>query len=176
MPRAVLLDRDGVLNVDRLDSVLSIDELAVERGAAAGVAALNALGLRVLVLTNQGCVGRGQLSRAGLDAIHAELARRIAAAGGRLDGFYVCPHRADEGCRCRKPLPGLIEQARADHGFDPAATWFVGDMERDIAAARAGGCRPALVRTGKGARVVPPPDVPQFDDLAGFAAWLGQGP
>jgi D-glycero-D-manno-heptose 1,7-bisphosphate phosphatase len=172
MPRTVLLDRDGVLNVDRPDYVLSIDQLQLERGAAAGVAALTAAGFRLLVITNQACVGKGLITQAQLDAIHAEMISRLAATGGRIDGLYLCPHRDGEGCRCRKPLPGLIEQAQREHGFDPADTWLVGDAGRDLEAAHAAGCRAALVRTGKGSRTVAPQGVPVFDDLPAFAAWV----
>ena len=172
MPRTVLLDRDGVLNVDRPDYVLSIDQLQLERGAAVGVAALTAAGFRLLIITNQACVGKGLITRAQLDAIHAELIARLTAAGGRIDGLYLCPHRDGEGCRCRKPLPGLIEQAQREHAFDPADTFLVGDAGRDLEAAHAAGCQAALVRTGKGARTVAPEGVPVFDDLPAFAAWL----
>lgn len=173
--RTVLLDRDGVLNVDRPDYVLAPDQLQLERGAAEGVAHLTRLGCRLLVVTNQQAVAKGLISRAGLDALNAEIVRRLAAAGGRIDGIYLCPHAAAAGCACRKPKPGLILQAQAEHGFDPAATWFVGDAERDVAAARAAGCRPALVRTGKGAASAAAlPEVPAFADLAAFARHLAE--
>jgi D-glycero-D-manno-heptose 1,7-bisphosphate phosphatase len=164
--RTVLLDRDGVLNVDRPDYVLGIHQLIIERGAAAGVAALAALGCRLLVITNQASVAKGLISRADLDALNAEINRRT---GGHISEFFVCPHFSHDGCDCRKPKPGLILQAQAKYGFDPAETWMVGDAERDAQAALAAGCQAALLRTGKGA--TPPPGVPQFDDLPAFAAW-----
>ncbi len=169
----VLLDRDGVLNVDRPTGVHGLDELALEAGAAEGVALLARAGFTCLVITNQALVGRGELSPAGLEAIHTELARRIAAGGGSIAGWYACAHRAEDGCACRKPRPGLLERAQREWGFTPAQTWFVGDAERDVAAARAAGCRPALVATGKGAvsaRALT--DVPLFPDLPAFARAL----
>ena len=169
----VLLDRDGVLNVDRPTGVRSLAELELEAGAAEGVALLARAGVTCLVVTNQALVGRGELSAAGLETINAELARRIAAGGGRISAWYVCTHRAEDACACRKPLPGLLQRAQRDWGFAPARTWFVGDAARDVAAARAAGCRPALVATGKGAdsaRALP--DVPLFADLPAFARAL----
>jgi D-glycero-D-manno-heptose 1,7-bisphosphate phosphatase len=168
--RVVLLDRDGVLNVDRAGSVTSLAELALEPGAAAGTRLLADAGYTLLVVTNQACIGRGEVSRATVDALDAELDRRL---GGVITEFFVCPHAAGEGCDCRKPLPGLFEQARARFAFDPAETWFVGDDGRDVEAARTFGCRPALLRTGKGESTrLHHPDVPLWDDLYTFAAWL----
>lgn len=170
---AVLLDRDGVLNLDRAESVTTIDALEVAPGAREGCARLRAAGYRLLVVTNQACVGRGQLTMETLDTIDAELNRRL---GGAIDAFFVCPHDDRAGCRCRKPAPGLLEQAVAAWRLEPAGTWLVGDDTRDVEAALELGCRVALVRAGKGlptsARF---PDVPVFDDLDGFARALTDG-
>lgn len=167
--RAVLLDRDGVLNRDTPSGVRRLDELQVLPGAADSVKRLTRAGYRVLVLTNQSGIGRGRLSAGELDEIHAALRREIEAQGGRIDGIYVCPHHPDAGCACRKPAPGLIDQARREWGFEPAETWFVGDAVRDVDAALAAGCRPALVLTGKGADSVPVrPGVPAFPHVRAF--------
>jgi D-glycero-D-manno-heptose 1,7-bisphosphate phosphatase len=166
----VLLDRDGVLNVDRAGSVASVADLELVPGAREGAARLNAAGYALLVITNQACVGRGQLSEQGLDEINAELDRRL---GGVIADWFVCPHTAEQGCACRKPRTALLDEARQAWGFDPAETWFVVDDDRDIEAAQRFGCRPALVRTGKGARTAATRrDIPVFDDLPGFAAAL----
>jgi D-glycero-D-manno-heptose 1,7-bisphosphate phosphatase len=171
--RAVLLDRDGVLNVDRPLAVRSQAELALEAGADRAVALLSRAGYTVLVITNQAVVGRGELAPAELERIHARLAAWMAAAGGRIDRFYVCPHADGAGCTCRKPKPGLIDQARAEWGFAPGETWFVGDAERDIAAGRAAGCKPALVLTGKGREAqAREPAVPTWPTLLAFATEL----
>jgi D-glycero-D-manno-heptose 1,7-bisphosphate phosphatase len=163
----ILLDRDGVLNVDQAASVRSITDLVVEQGAVEGCARLRAAGNRLAVITNQSAVGRGWMTRDTLDAVHAELDRRL---GHVIDAWYVCPHAPDDGCACRKPGTLLLEQARADWDFEPAETWFVVDAERDVEAALRFGCRPALVRTGKGtAAAAVYPDLPAFADLADFA-------
>jgi D-glycero-D-manno-heptose 1,7-bisphosphate phosphatase len=171
----VLLDRDGVLNVDRAASVTSVADLELVSGARQGTARLRAEGYTLVVITNQACVGRGQLTESRLDEINTELDRQL---GGVIADWFVCPHTADQGCECRKPRTELLERAQRAWGFDPAATWFVVDDDRDIEAAERFGCRPALVRTGKGARTAATrPDVPVYDDLAAFAASLtGAGP
>ena len=166
----VLLDRDGVLNVDLPGSVNSLREMALIPRAAEAVALLNRKGCRVLVATNQACVGRGQLSRETLEEIHREMETQIAAVGGKIDEWFVCAHRAEEHCACRKPKPGLLLQAAQRYGFDLATTWFVGDSGRDVEAALAAGCRPALVLTGKGETARREhPELPVFDDLLAFA-------
>jgi D-glycero-D-manno-heptose 1,7-bisphosphate phosphatase len=163
----ILLDRDGVLNVDRLDSVRSTADLELEVGALEGCRLLHGAGYPLAVISNQSAVGRGWMSAHDLDVVHAELDRRL---GGVIDAWFVCPHAPDDGCRCRKPGTLLLERARDAFGFRPADTWFVVDAERDVAAARAFGCRPALVRTGKGAATVAAhPELPAFADLADFA-------
>jgi len=164
----ILLDRDGVLNVDRPRSVTSVDELTVERGAIEGCALLKAAGHALAVVTNQSAVGRARMSTTTLGEINAELNQRL---GGSIDAWYICPHAPDDGCRCRKPDTLLLEQAQSDFAFTAADTWFVVDAVRDVEAALAFGCRPALVRTGKGLDAIAAyPDVPAFADLADFAA------
>lgn len=173
MSRVVLLDRDGVLNVDRPASVTVLEDLVLEPGADRAVAALCRAGYRVLVITNQAVVGRGLLSEETLAMMHQRLQAWIAVAGGRIDQFFVCTHAPSANCACRKPKPGLIEQARATWDFDPAVTWFVGDAERDVEAGRSAGCRPALVLTGKGREAhAHYPEVPVWDDLLAFATEL----
>lgn len=171
--RYVLLDRDGVLNVDRPGSVRSLAELEMIPGAAVAVAEINRKGFGVLVVTNQACVARGELSIEELGSIHAEIERQVAESGGRIDGWYVCTHGDGDRCDCRKPAPGLIFRAQRDHGFASTDTWMIGDAMRDIQAAEAAGCRPGLVLTGKG-RTFPCqlPSEAVFEDLSDFARSL----
>jgi D-glycero-D-manno-heptose 1,7-bisphosphate phosphatase len=167
----VLLDRDGVINRDLPGSVCSVADFEMLPDAAAAIAAMNRKGYRVLVITNQACVGRGDLAAAELDAIHALLLEQVAAAEGAIDAIYVCPHTDEDGCDCRKPKPGLIEQAHAKYGFDRAATWMLGDSPRDVEAALAAGCRAGLLRSGG----VPLPlrtGVTVFDNLSTFVRQL----
>lgn len=168
----VLFDRDGVINRDLPGSVCSVDDFELLPGAADAIAAVNRKGYRVLVITNQACVGRGDVSAAELDAIHRLMVEQVAAAGGVIDAIYVCPHTHADDCDCRKPRPGLIEQAHQDYGFDRTDTWMVGDAMRDVEAALAAAIRPALVRSGK---PLPEPlrtGVTVFDNLSAFVRQL----
>lgn len=168
----VLLDRDGVLNVDRPHSVRNRSEFELIDGAADAVQTLNQKGYRVVVVTNQACVGRGELDPEELEAIHRILRREVREAGGELEDIYICPHVDADQCSCRKPQSGLLEKARRDYEFDLSSTFFVGDDIRDMQAAQNAGARPAVVRTGKGSRWEPPEHVPVFDDLTHFAQSL----
>jgi len=168
----VLLDRDGVINKNRPGSVCSVDDFELLAGAADAIAALNRKGYRGLVITNQACVGRGDLSSTELDAIHRLMLEQVAEAGGEIEAIYVCPHRDEDECDCRKPKPGLIMQAHADYGFDLAATWMIGDSPRDAEAALAAGCRAALVRSGTRLRTTPRTGVTVFDNLSAFVRQL----
>lgn len=170
----VLLDRDGVVNRDLPQSVCRIEDFEMLPDAAAAIRRLNGSGYRVLVITNQACVGRGDLAAKELDTIHRRMLEAVFEEGGKISGIYVCPHTDEDNCNCRKPRPGLIERAREEHAFEPGATWFVGDSERDVKAAVAAGCRPVLLRSGKPLES-PPEGVPVFDDLMQFANALEEG-
>lgn len=178
--RLVLLDRDGVLNVDRADYVKSPDELVMIPGAAAAVARLTGAGVRVAVCTNQSAVGRGLIDVATLEAIHAKLHREIEAAGGRIDDILYAPASPDSDHPWRKPNPGMLATAMTRHGAEPAATPMIGDSLRDMDAAHRVGCRRILVRTGHGVRTEADPALREMgpvtvhDDLsAAVEALLG---
>ena len=178
--RLVVLDRDGVINEERLDYIRSPDEWQPLPGSLAAIARLCHAGLAVAVATNQSGVGRGLMSRSDLDSVHHKMREKVWEAGGELSGVFFCPHAPGEGCRCRKPLPGLLEQIEAALGLPVAGSYMVGDSLTDLQAAAAAGALPALVRTGFGSateRQLPADmDARVFDDLAGFADWfLGAG-
>ena len=141
-PRAVLFDRDGTLVVD----VPYNGDPSLVRPvpqAAAALARLRAAGIRTAVVSNQSGVARGLLTRAQVDAVNARAAELI----GDLGPVFVCEHGPDDGCRCRKPAPGLVLQAAAALGLDPADCAVVGDIGADVGAALAAGARPVLVPT-----------------------------
>ncbi|MFT7578665.1 MAG: D-glycero-D-manno-heptose 1,7-bisphosphate phosphatase [Myxococcota bacterium] len=146
-PSHVLLDRDGVLNIER-DGV-AITEAALwqwQAGSREAVRALVAAGVHVAVATNQSIVGRGQMTRPALDAMHRELLGELG-----LDFVVLCPHAPDAGCDCRKPAPGLLEQAVARWEQPARGIVFVGDSHTDWRASQALEMPFVLVRTGKGA-------------------------
>jgi histidinol-phosphate phosphatase family protein len=143
----LLLDRDGVLNRRPAPGryVRSWSEFAWVPGALDALRLLKAAGWRVIVITNQAGIARGELTQADLDEIHARLVAEARAAGGDIDAIYCCPHDWNEGCACRKPRPGLLFRAQRDHHLDLTRTPFIGDDERDAQAAEAAGCRFTLV-------------------------------
>lgn len=147
--RFVLLDRDGTIN-EEIGYVLRPDELKLLSGAAEAIRDLRALGLGVVVVTNQSPVGRGWITEAELAAIHERLRELLREAGTDVDRIEHCPHLPEDGCGCRKPGTGMIERAAAALGFDPARAFVVGDHTGDMALGRALGARTILVRTGHG--------------------------
>lgn len=144
----VILDRDGVINADSFDYVKSVDEWQPIPGALDAIARLGRAGHDVVVATNQSGLGRGLFTAETLAAIHAEMQRRIEAAGGRLAGVFVCPHRPDEACGCRKPAPGLLEEIARVRRQPLAGVPFVGDKASDVDCALAAGAQPVLVLSG----------------------------
>ncbi|MEY1660624.1 D-glycero-beta-D-manno-heptose 1,7-bisphosphate 7-phosphatase [Isoalcanivorax beigongshangi] len=174
----VILDRDGVLNEDSDAFIKSPQEWIPIAGAAAAVARLNQAGFDVYVATNQSGIARGYYSLDTLSDIHKKMCAIAADAGAHFDGITFCPHGPDAQCGCRKPLPGLLDQIAVLRGAPVAGGWMVGDTLRDLQAGVARGCRPALVRTGKGQRTLDKglpaefADTPVFDDLPAFVDWL----
>jgi histidinol-phosphate phosphatase family protein len=151
----VFLDRDGVLNTD-VDLLCRREQLELIEGAAEAVARLNRAGIRCVVVTNQPVIARGLCSDQTLAAVHDDLRRRIRDGGGELAAIYHCPHHPEthhgEGvpslrraCRCRKPAPGMLFEARRGLGLDLARCVMVGDHSMDIRAGRAAGVRTVLV-------------------------------
>jgi D-glycero-D-manno-heptose 1,7-bisphosphate phosphatase len=148
--KAVFLDRDGVINENLENHVLQPSDLRFVPGSLEALARLAATPFRIVVVTNQSAIGRGELASDGLDAIHREMLRRTRSRGGRIDAIYVCPHVLDDGCRCRKPGTALLERAAAELEIELAGSYMIGDAASDIQAALAGGCQPVLVLTGRG--------------------------
>lgn len=174
--KLVVLDRDGVINADRDDYIRSVSDWHPLPGSLEAIARLCAAGFRVVVVSNQSAVARGYLDAATLEAIHQEMHRQTEAAGGRLAGIFVCPHGPDEGCPCRKPRPGLLHEVERRLGVSLAGVPMIGDKATDLEAARTAGCRPILVRTGKGAATEVAAtglaEATIFDDLAAAATHL----
>ena len=180
----IVLDRDGTINEDRDDYVKSPDEWLPIPGALEAIARLNHAGWHVVVATNQSGLGRGLFDTAILNAVHIKMNQALARVGGRIDAVFFCPHGPSEGCRCRKPLPGLFELIGERYGVDMAGVPLVGDSLRDLQAGAAVGCACHLVRTGKGARLSEAqiedlqrqiPGTQVHADLAAFAEHLIQG-
>lgn len=131
----VFLDRDGTLNKDP-GYLNQPDAVQLLPGVGPAVARLNGAGYRTVVVTNQSGIGRGLIEPYALKAIHLRLRQLLAEEGAWLDGIYFCTHRPEEGCRCRKPAPGLIEQARREMGLGAGKSFVVGDKASDVELAK----------------------------------------
>ena len=179
--KLVILDRDGTINADSDEFIKSPQEWLPLPGALEAIARLNHAGWHTVIASNQSGLGRGLFDVGSLNAMHAKMHKMLAAQGGRIDAVFYCPHTPDEGCTCRKPLPGLFEQIGDRFGIDLKVTRtpVVGDGLRDLQAGFAAGCEPHLVLTGKGAEfrgcALPdtyPLSTTVHEDLAAFADWL----
>lgn len=143
----IFLDRDGTLNADP-GYIKSPDQLELFPGVPEALARLNRAGARLILVTNQSGIARGLLSQGDLAAIHAKLTHMLNRAGASLEAIYFCPHHPDEGCDCRKPKRGMIDQAVRERGVDLERAYLIGDHMRDIELAKRVGARSILVTTG----------------------------
>ena len=148
--KGLLLDRDGVLIENRSDYVKSIDEVSLIPSVPEAIAQLWKYGYEICVVTNQAGVGKGLYSISTVQAIHQFIENKLQRYGKGKIHWYFCPHRSEEGCRCRKPNPGMLTQAIAEHNFKQESIWMVGDNKRDIEAGKSIKCKTALVLTGLG--------------------------
>lgn len=185
--KLVILDRDGVMNHDSDAYIKSVDEWIEIPGSAEAVGKLCQAGYTVAVATNQSGLAREYFSQATLDAMHNKMTQLAAQHGGRFAHIAFCPHLPTDGCDCRKPAPGLIRQIEAALNVNAAecGAWMVGDSIKDLEVAVATGCKPALVRTGKGEKSEHTltseaseykalEGTPIFDNLSAFVNWLLQ--
>ena len=148
--KLVILDRDGTINRASDEFVKSPEEWVPLPGALEAIGRLNHAGYHVVLATNQSGLGRGLFDIAALNSVHAHMMKALAVHGGRLDAVFYCPHAPDEGCHCRKPEPGLLEQIAQRYGLSTlAGVPYIGDSLRDMQAAVAAGCAPHLVCTGR---------------------------
>jgi len=144
---AILLDRDGVINIDGPGYVESWDEFQFCPGALEAIRRLTEAGWELYVITNQSGVARGLYSEQRLMDIHWRMMIEIRRAGGRILGVQFCPHTDEDECLCRKPQPGMLLKAAAKWGLDLERSYFVGDSARDIQAGAAVGCSTLWVHT-----------------------------
>ena len=147
--KLVILDRDGTINRASDEFVKSPEEWEPLPGALEAIGRLNHAGYHVVLATNQSGLGRGLFDIAALNSVHAHMMKALAAYGGRIDAVFYCPHGPDEGCHCRKPEPGLLEQIAERYGIDLQGVPYIGDSLRDMQAAAHAGCDPHLVCTGR---------------------------
>jgi len=146
---AVFLDRDGTI-CEEMGYLNHISRLHIFPFAAAAIARLNNAGVPVIVVTNQSGISRRIFPESLVAQVHARLSHELSAAGARIDGYYYCAHTSQDDCSCRKPLPGLLEQAAREHGLSLERSFVVGDRYADVKLAHVVHGRGVLVLTGYG--------------------------
>lgn len=149
MKPTIFLDRDGTINED-VGYLNALDRLVFIPGALDAIRLLTRAGYQIVIITNQAGVGLGMIDEGVLADLHRTIDERITQAGGRVDGWFICPHHVTANCACRKPKPGLFDQACKALPIDKARSFYIGDKASDMAAARAAGLPGILVRTGYG--------------------------
>ena len=141
---AVFVDRDGTICFDK-HYLSDPDGLELIPTVAEGIKRLNDAKMTVIVVTNQSGVRRGYFTEETLKTVHDRLRQILASHGAKIDDIFYCPHRPDEGCKCRKPAPGMLIQARDKHGFDLTRSFVIGDRMMDVGMAHAVGAKGILV-------------------------------
>jgi D-glycero-D-manno-heptose 1,7-bisphosphate phosphatase len=172
----VILDRDGVINVDSDRFIKHPDEWQPIPGSLEAITLLNQAGFRVVVATNQSGVGRGLFDMVTLNAINQKMMDALERLGGRIEAVFFCPHAANAGCECRKPATGMFVEISQRYSIPLSQVPCIGDSLRDLEAARTAGAQPILVLTGKGAKTQAAGDLPEgtrvFRDLMHAASSL----
>ena len=148
MRRAVFLDRDGVINQAVVREgkpypPANLAEMHILPGVSEALTALHEAGLMLIVVTNQPDVGRGTTPKAVVEEINYSLASRLP-----IDEFRTCYHDNEDGCNCRKPLPGALIAAAKDHDIDLGKSFMVGDRWRDTEAGERAGCKTFFIDYG----------------------------
>jgi D-glycero-D-manno-heptose 1,7-bisphosphate phosphatase len=159
------LDRDGVVNRELGRFVPLWEEFEFLPGVLLAFQRLAALGIPVVVVSNQSAIGRGWVARQEVDVIHGRMVDAIRSAGGRIDEVLICPHAPGAGCACRKPQPGMLVEAARKHRFELRRALMVGDSLRDVQAARAAGAMAVLVHSGH--------DIPADIEASLGGGWVG---
>jgi D-glycero-D-manno-heptose 1,7-bisphosphate phosphatase len=164
MQPAIFLDRDGVIIENRPDYVQRWADVQFIPGVLPALARLKDTPYKIVIISNQAGIGRGIITRQVVEDIQERLIHEIIQAGGRIDGVYVCPHKPEDGCTCRKPRPGLILHAAQDLEIDLRHSMMIGDNLSDVQAGLAAGVgQLVFVRTGVGGKFA------QDLEAAGFA-------
>ena len=147
--RAVFLDRDGTI-CEEVGYMNHISRLHIFPFAAAAVRRLNEAGFPVIIVTNQSGAARGYFPESLIAEIHDRIRHDLAVSGARIDAFYACPHRSEDGCDCRKPRTGMLERAAREHALAVPGSWVVGDRRADVDLAHNARARSIFVLTGYG--------------------------
>ncbi len=145
--RAVFVDKDGTL-VPNMPNNADPARITLAPGAGPALAKLRAAGYAIALASNQGGIAHGLFRESDLDRVWWRVRTLLSPFGVSLDGIYYCPHAPEDLCRCRKPKPGLLLRAAAEHGYDLARSWMIGDILDDVEAGNRAGCRTILLNAG----------------------------
>lgn len=171
MKRAVFLDRDGTLIVDR-GYLHHPDQVQLLQGAVPALRSLRAWGFALVVCSNQSGIGRGLLTEAQAGEVHARFSAAFAAHAITFDAVHYCPHGPEDGCSCRKPKPGMLQEAAKDHALNLGRSFMIGDNLSDVEAAHRAGCTGILLNLEK----LKPgmPEIPTVASWAECVEWIGR--
>jgi histidinol-phosphate phosphatase family protein len=149
MNRAVFLDRDGTILKEK-SYTLKPEQVELIEKVGEGIKLLNDHGFKVFVVTNQSVISRKYITPATLHQIHNQMLHLLSPFGGKIEKVYYCPHLASHNCTCRKPKPGMVEEAVREFGIDIEHSYIVGDRSEDIELGNKIGLKTVLVLTGYG--------------------------
>lgn len=159
MNKAVFLDRDGTIALD-VHYCRRVEDFILLPTVPQAIKFLNENDFKVVVVTNQSGIARGYFTEKTLKQIHQKMKYELAKYNARVDAVYYCPHHPDDGCDCRKPKTALFMKAAKEFDIDLSHSYMVGDMQMDIDAGKALGCKTVLVTAGPRERneFINPPD------------------
>jgi D-glycero-D-manno-heptose 1,7-bisphosphate phosphatase len=168
--KAIILDRDGVINFDSEHYIKSPEEWHAIPESLEAIATLNRHGYTVFVITNQSGIARGFYDAETLQKIHQKFLQELADVSGHVEEILFCPHHPKDHCACRKPEPALVYQLRDKYALTLADTYFIGDSWSDMEVSQKSGCKPLLVLTGNGEHTLKKhtkyQTIPHFKNLA----------
>lgn len=144
MNKAVFLDRDGVINIEK-DYVYKIEDFEFQKGVFEAVRHFNEKGYLVIVVTNQSGISRGYYTNNDFLALTEYMLNEFEKHGAKIAKVYHCPHAPNDGCECRKPKAGMFLEAKKEFDIDMSSSWMIGDKEGDIEAANAAGVGHAVL-------------------------------
>ncbi|RZD46867.1 MAG: D-glycero-beta-D-manno-heptose-1,7-bisphosphate 7-phosphatase [Thaumarchaeota archaeon] len=145
MNKAVFLDRDGIINIERKDYVKTIKEFILIDRILDVIKIINSKGYLVIIITNQSAINRKIITENNLREIHNHFLKLAKNKNAKVDGIYFCPHMPSENCECRKPKPGMILKAAKEFQIDLKKSIMFGDSNTDVKAANHAGCTGILV-------------------------------
>ena len=154
MEKFIILDRDGVINVDLFDYVTKPADFRFEEGSLEALKKLRDNGYKIIVATNQACIGQGTASPEEIQIVNDHMVKKVKEFGGDILHIEVCSHTPEQNCSCRKPKTGLLENAEKELKIRLKGSYFLGDKYSDIQCALAHSCIPILVKTGYGETTV----------------------